>query len=257
MDAEPTAHSERDRSHRWPRSRSLGHPRHASRRLDVRRDGSGQRTVGRLRNRARTGRAQAERMDAGADDLCSPFWDAEEFGLDRIQRSTPKLRQANCARRPWSTSTPTCTCAAASTAAARRRCATSWCRCRRTCRTFDGGRIGLRRLARDRMAPSAPERRRHGRCGFEVELAALGSGADFVAFQDFLGLPTLQMEFDFEGSYGPYHSNYDTRRYVERFTRSGIRCRPHAHPGARAGGHALRERARAAVPLLALRRQDN
>lgn len=52
----------------------------------------------------------------------------------------------------------------------------------------------------------------------EVELAALGSGADFVAFQDFLGIPTLQMEFDFEGSYGTYHSNYDTRWYVERFS---------------------------------------
>lgn len=56
---------------------------------------------------------------------------------------------------------------------------------------------------------------------FEVPLAALGSGADFVAFQDFLGLPTLQMEFDFEGSYGTYHSNYDTRWFVER----------HADPG--------------------------
>ena len=52
----------------------------------------------------------------------------------------------------------------------------------------------------------------------EVELAALGSGADFVAFQDFLGIPTLQMEFDFEGSYGTYHSNYDTRWYVEHFS---------------------------------------
>jgi N-acetylated-alpha-linked acidic dipeptidase len=56
----------------------------------------------------------------------------------------------------------------------------------------------------------------------EVELAALGSGADFVAFQDFLGLPTLQMEFDFEGSYGTYHSNYDTRWFVERFSDPGF-----------------------------------
>jgi N-acetylated-alpha-linked acidic dipeptidase len=56
----------------------------------------------------------------------------------------------------------------------------------------------------------------------EVELAALGSGADFVAFQDFLGLPTLQMEFDFEGSYGTYHSNYDTRWFVEHFSDPGF-----------------------------------
>jgi N-acetylated-alpha-linked acidic dipeptidase len=56
----------------------------------------------------------------------------------------------------------------------------------------------------------------------EVELAALGSGADFVAFQDFLGLPTLQMEFDFEGSYGTYHSNFDTRWFVEQFSDPGF-----------------------------------
>ena len=56
----------------------------------------------------------------------------------------------------------------------------------------------------------------------EVDLAALGSGADFVAFQDHLGLPTLQMEFDFEGSYGTYHSNYDSRWFVERFSDPGF-----------------------------------
>lgn len=71
-----------------------------------------------------------------------------------------------------------------------------------------------------RRAPA--ERRKRGDAGFEVELAALGSGADFVAFQDHLGLPTLQMEFDFEGSYGAYHSNYDTRQYVERFSDPGF-----------------------------------
>jgi N-acetylated-alpha-linked acidic dipeptidase len=71
-----------------------------------------------------------------------------------------------------------------------------------------------------RRAPS--ERRHQGDAGFEVDLAALGSGADFVAFQDYLGLPTLQMEFDFEGSYGTYHSNYDTRWYVERFSDPGF-----------------------------------
>jgi N-acetylated-alpha-linked acidic dipeptidase len=48
------------------------------------------------------------------------------------------------------------------------------------------------------------------------ELAALGSGADFVAFQDFLGLPTLSFELDFDGSYGAYHSSHDTRLYFER-----------------------------------------
>jgi N-acetylated-alpha-linked acidic dipeptidase len=66
------------------------------------------------------------------------------------------------------------------------------------------------------------ERRRRGPRDFEVELAALGSGADFVAFQDYLGLPTLSMQFDFDGSYGTYHSNYDSRYFVEHFSDPGF-----------------------------------
>ncbi len=68
-----------------------------------------------------------------------------------------------------------------------------------------------------------PARRRHGPKDFEVELGALGSGADFVAFQDYLGLPTLSVQFDFDGSYGTYHSNYDSRYFVEHFSDPGFR----------------------------------
>ena len=67
-----------------------------------------------------------------------------------------------------------------------------------------------------------PARRHQGRKDFEVELAALGSGADFVAFQDYLGLPTLSVQYDFDGSYGAYHSNYDSRFYVEHFSDPGF-----------------------------------
>jgi len=63
---------------------------------------------------------------------------------------------------------------------------------------------------------------RKGPKDLEVELAALGSGADFVAFQDYLGLPTLSVQYDFEGSYGAYHSNYDSRYYVEHFSDPGF-----------------------------------
>lgn len=76
------------------------------------------------------------------------------------------------------------------------------------------------RAEQARREPDA--RRPQEQQGFEVELAALGSGADFVAFQDFLGLPTLQMEFDFEGSYGTYHSAYDTRGWVDRYADPGF-----------------------------------
>jgi N-acetylated-alpha-linked acidic dipeptidase len=64
----------------------------------------------------------------------------------------------------------------------------------------------------------SPERRRRGQDDFEVELKALGSGADFVPFQDYLGLPTLSLEFLFPGGwgFGAYHSNYDTRFFAER-----------------------------------------
>ena len=88
---------------------------------------------------------------------------------------------------------------------------------------FDGAGSVYDRWRSDEWLRQPVERRRRGPDDFEVELAALGSGADFVAFQDFLGLPTLQMEFDFEGSYGPYHSNYDTRQFVEQHTDPGFR----------------------------------
>jgi N-acetylated-alpha-linked acidic dipeptidase len=65
-------------------------------------------------------------------------------------------------------------------------------------------------------------RRQKGPKDFEVELAALGSGADFVAFQDYLGLPTLSVQYDFDGSYGTYHSNFDSRYYVEHFSDPGF-----------------------------------
>jgi N-acetylated-alpha-linked acidic dipeptidase len=50
------------------------------------------------------------------------------------------------------------------------------------------------------------------------ELNALGSGADFVPFQDFVGLPTLSLELLFEGgwSFGTYHSIYDDRYWMMR-----------------------------------------
>ena len=68
------------------------------------------------------------------------------------------------------------------------------------------------------------ERRRRGSDGFEVELKSLGSGADFVPFQDYLGLPTLSIEFTATGgyTYGAYHSNYDTRLFAERVADPGF-----------------------------------
>ncbi len=60
------------------------------------------------------------------------------------------------------------------------------------------------------------------------ELRPLGSGADFVAFQDFLGLPTLSLELLTPSgwTFGTYHSAYDTRRWFERHGDPGYRQSP-------------------------------
>src|SRR6185295_12964441 len=63
-----------------------------------------------------------------------------------------------------------------------------------------------------------------------IELAPLGSGADFVAFQDYLGLPCLSLEFAPGTTYGAYHSSHDTRLYMKT----------HGDPGWRYG-HTLAE----------------
>ena len=53
---------------------------------------------------------------------------------------------------------------------------------------------------------------------------ALGSGADFVPFQDHLGVPSLSVEFIGANGYGfgTYHSNYDSRAYVEQVADPGF-----------------------------------
>jgi N-acetylated-alpha-linked acidic dipeptidase len=60
-----------------------------------------------------------------------------------------------------------------------------------------------------RQAPvdlSAPER------PFEAQLDPLGSGSDYTAFLDHLGIPALDLSFS--GRYGVYHSVYDNYRWM-------------------------------------------
>jgi N-acetylated-alpha-linked acidic dipeptidase len=59
---------------------------------------------------------------------------------------------------------------------------------------------------------------------FAPDLKPLGSGADFVPFQDHLGVPTLAVEFIGENGYGygTYHTNYDSRAYVEEIADPGF-----------------------------------
>lgn len=59
---------------------------------------------------------------------------------------------------------------------------------------------------------------------FAPDLKPLGSGADFVPFQDHLGVPTLAIEFIGANGYGfgTYHSSYDSRAYAERVADPGF-----------------------------------
>lgn len=47
----------------------------------------------------------------------------------------------------------------------------------------------------------------------------MGSGSDFTAFQDFAGIPSIDMGFGFdsESAVYHYHSNYDSFDWMERF----------------------------------------
>ncbi|OAD06560.1 hypothetical protein MUCCIDRAFT_139358 [Mucor lusitanicus CBS 277.49] len=47
------------------------------------------------------------------------------------------------------------------------------------------------------------------------EIGQLGSGSDFVAFLDHIGIASIH--FSFEGDYGVYHSSYDSFHWMEKF----------------------------------------
>ncbi len=49
----------------------------------------------------------------------------------------------------------------------------------------------------------------------EIELGNLGSGSDYTAFLDHLGIPST--DFGFGGDYGVYHSIFDNHRWMKNF----------------------------------------
>ena len=54
---------------------------------------------------------------------------------------------------------------------------------------------------------------------FEMNVAPLGSGSDYTAFVDHLGVPALDLRF--EGLQGSYHSIYDDFEYLDRVVDPG------------------------------------
>ena len=55
---------------------------------------------------------------------------------------------------------------------------------------------------------------------YQPRLAALGSGSDYTAFLDHLGVPSV--DFGFGGPYGVYHSVYDNFRWMEKYGDPGF-----------------------------------
>jgi len=74
------------------------------------------------------------------------------------------------------------------------------------------------------QASEAARRKTADAATFTPDLKPLGSGADFVPFQDHLAVPTMAIEFigDNGYGYGTYHTNYDSRAYVEQIADPGF-----------------------------------
>lgn len=55
---------------------------------------------------------------------------------------------------------------------------------------------------------------------WDKKIRTMGSGSDFTAFQDFAGIPSLDMGFGGAGPDTPvyhYHSNYDSKAWMDKF----------------------------------------
>src|SRR5688572_27460641 len=89
---------------------------------------------------------------------------------------------------------------------------------------FDpGGAPSLREFVTG-VAGDVPGKRAAVLDTWDGKWKSLGSGADFVPFQDHLGVPSLSIEFIGSNGYGfgTYHSNFDSRAYVERIADPGF-----------------------------------
>ena len=94
-----------------------------------------------------------------------------------------------------------------------------------------GVSIGQRLRAKMRIAALAPNATEHVRAEAKIvadaskdfPIEAAGSGSDFSAFLDHLGVPALDIGFGGEGhSGGVYHSRYDTFEHHSRFVDPGF-----------------------------------
>jgi N-acetylated-alpha-linked acidic dipeptidase len=80
-----------------------------------------------------------------------------------------------------------------------------------------GGSVGAlwESRAKSAWAQSAPVTLGGPDREFEQQLGRLGSGSDYTAFLDYLGVPAVDMGFS--GGYGVYHSVYDNFRWMSLY----------------------------------------
>jgi len=84
------------------------------------------------------------------------------------------------------------------------------------------GSVGAAWEKRERSdwASRAPVELQAPEPSFEMRLDPLGSGSDYTAFLDHLGVAS--MDFSFSGPYGVYHSVYDNFRWMSHFGDAGF-----------------------------------
>jgi N-acetylated-alpha-linked acidic dipeptidase len=80
----------------------------------------------------------------------------------------------------------------------------------------------LERLRALRLTRGTPEEQREAREREDLRLGALGSGSDYTAFLDHLGVASLDLRYGGEGTGGSYHSIYDSIDHFTRFIDPGF-----------------------------------
>lgn len=82
------------------------------------------------------------------------------------------------------------------------------------------GRGSIWDSLRDRRLQSArtPDEKRQAAEKLQLQISALGSGSDYTAFLDHLGIASLNVGFGGEGGGGVYHSIYDSFAWYTRFS---------------------------------------
>jgi N-acetylated-alpha-linked acidic dipeptidase len=119
-----------------------------------------------------------------------------------------------------------------------------------------GASVLARAHARLQVAGAAPgateaardDARVAGDPGHDVPIGALGSGSDYSAFLQHLGIPALNLAYGGEGQLGGvYHSAYDTYEYYSRFGDPGFVYTPVL---AKTAGHIMLRMADSDLPLM-------